>query len=43
MPSLRIGQKVLLPPSAVDKGVDPHASGPGMVKLASGAGPDQLP
>lgn len=31
--SLRIGQKILLPPSAVDKGVDPHAGGPGMVKL----------
>jgi len=33
--SLRIGQKILLPPSAVDKGVDPHASGPTMVKLAA--------
>ncbi len=33
--SLRIGQKILLPPSAVDKGVDPHASGSGMVKLAA--------
>ena len=33
--SLRIGQKILLPPSAVDKGVDPHASGSGMVKLAT--------
>jgi murein DD-endopeptidase MepM/ murein hydrolase activator NlpD len=31
--SLRIGQKILLPPSAVDKGVDPHAGGSGMVKL----------
>ena len=31
--SLRVGQKILLPPTAVDKGVDPHASGPGMVKL----------
>jgi len=31
--SLRIGQKILLPPSAADKGVDPHASGAGMVKL----------
>lgn len=31
--SLRIGQKILLPPSAVDKGADPHASGSGMVKL----------
>ncbi len=33
--SLRIGEKILLPPSAVDKGTDPHASGPGMVKLAA--------
>ena len=33
--SLRVGQKILLPPTAVDKGVDPHASGPGMVKLAA--------
>jgi murein DD-endopeptidase MepM/ murein hydrolase activator NlpD len=33
--SLRIGQKILLPPSAVDKGMDPHASGPTMVKLAA--------
>ena len=33
--SLRIGQKILLPPSAVDKGADPHASGPTMVKLAA--------
>ena len=33
--SLRVGQKILLPPSAVDKGVDPHASGSGMVKLAA--------
>ena len=33
--SLRIGQKILLPPSAVDKGADPHAGGPTMVKLAA--------
>ncbi|MDI7774425.1 M23 family metallopeptidase [Asticcacaulis sp. EMRT-3] len=33
--SLRIGEKVLLPPSAVDKGLDPHANGTGMVKLAT--------
>ena len=33
--SLRIGQKILLPPTAVDKGADPHASGSTMVKLAA--------
>jgi murein DD-endopeptidase MepM/ murein hydrolase activator NlpD len=33
--SLRIGQKVLLPASAVDKGVEEHANGPTMVKLAA--------
>ncbi|WP_018079909.1 M23 family metallopeptidase [Asticcacaulis benevestitus] len=31
--SLRIGQKVLLPSSAVDKGVEDHANGTGLVKL----------
>ena len=33
--SLRIGQKILLPASAVDKGVEEHANGAGMVKLAT--------
>jgi murein DD-endopeptidase MepM/ murein hydrolase activator NlpD len=33
--SLRIGEKVLLPPTAKDDGVDPHANGDGMVKLAA--------
>ncbi len=33
--SLRVGQKVLLPASAVDKGVEDHANGPTMVKLAA--------
>ena len=33
--SLRIGEKVLLPPTAKDNGVDPHANGDGMVKLAA--------
>ncbi len=37
--SLRVGQKILLPPSATDKGVDPHASGSGMVKLAAALTP----
>jgi murein DD-endopeptidase MepM/ murein hydrolase activator NlpD len=32
--NLRIGEKVLLPPSAKDNGVDAHANGPGMEKLA---------
>jgi len=41
--SLRIGQKILLPPSAVDKGVDPHASGPGMVKLAAALSAKPVP
>ena len=31
--SLRIGQKILLPANAVDKGKEEHASGPGMVRL----------
>ena len=31
--SLRIGQKVLLPSSAADKGVEDHANGAGLVKL----------
>ncbi len=31
--SLRIGQKILLPDTAVDKGPEEHASGPGMVKI----------
>ncbi|HVZ29689.1 MAG TPA: M23 family metallopeptidase [Asticcacaulis sp.] len=30
---LRIGQKILLPDTAVDKGAEEHANGPGMVKL----------
>jgi len=30
---LRIGQKILLPANAVDKGAEEHASGPTMVKL----------
>lgn len=30
---LRIGQKILLPANAVDKGAEDHASGPTMVKL----------
>jgi len=41
--SLRVGQKILLPPSAVDKGVDPHASGSGMVKLATALAPKPAP
>jgi len=32
--NLRVGEKVLLPASARDNGVDAHANGPGMVKLA---------
>ena len=31
--SLRIGQKILLPATAVDKGKEEHANGPGMVRL----------
>ncbi len=31
--SLRIGQKILLPDTAVDKGPEEHASGPAMVKI----------
>jgi murein DD-endopeptidase MepM/ murein hydrolase activator NlpD len=31
--SLRIGQKILLPATAVDKGKEEHANGPGLVKL----------
>lgn len=31
--SLRIGQKILLPANAVDKGKEEHANGPGMVRL----------
>lgn len=31
--SLRIGQKILLPAIAVDKGKEEHANGPGMVRL----------
>lgn len=31
--SLRIGQKILLPANAVDKGKEDHANGPGMVRL----------
>jgi len=31
--SLRVGQKILLPASAVDKGVEEHANGPAMVKV----------
>ncbi len=31
--SLRIGQKILLPATAVDKGSEEHASGPSMVKV----------
>lgn len=41
--SLRIGEKILLPPSAVDKGTDPHASGPGMVKLSAALAKAQAP
>ncbi len=33
--SLRIGQKILLPANAVDKGVEEHANGTGLVKLAT--------
>lgn len=33
--NLRIGEKVLLPPTAKDNGIDPHANGDGMVKLAA--------
>ncbi len=32
---LRVGQKVLLPPTAVDKGVEEHANGVGLVKIAT--------
>ncbi len=31
--SLRVGQKILLPASAVDKGVEEHANGPTMIKV----------
>jgi murein DD-endopeptidase MepM/ murein hydrolase activator NlpD len=31
--ALRIGQKILLPDTAVDKGAEEHANGPSMVKL----------
>jgi murein DD-endopeptidase MepM/ murein hydrolase activator NlpD len=31
--SLRVGQKILLPVSAVDKGVEDHANGPSMTKV----------
>jgi murein DD-endopeptidase MepM/ murein hydrolase activator NlpD len=41
--SLRVGQKILLPVSAVDKGVEEHANGPAMTKvkavLAAAASP----
>lgn len=37
--SLRIGQKILLPASAADKGAEEHANGAGMVKLAAALAP----
>ena len=37
--SLRIGQKILLPASAADKGAEEHANGTGMVKLAAALAP----
>lgn len=34
--ALRVGQKILLPASAVDKGVEEHANGPTMTKVKTG-------
>ena len=36
--SLRVGQRILLPASAADKGAEAHANGPGMARL--GGAPD---